>query len=129
MLYCVFDLKVEIFMHAGSNSKYWFKCSAGPDHEWEATLSNRTSGGTGCPYCLNRKVSITNSLASVYPHIAKLWHPTRNGDLRPEDVVFGTRKIFWWLDDGIEFQFAVRNMTLQDRKKFFRVRRKLAGSI
>jgi hypothetical protein len=32
------------------------------------------------------KVSVTNSLASRYPEIAKEWHPTKNGTLTPDRV-------------------------------------------
>jgi hypothetical protein len=35
-----------------SNKKVWWLCSK--DHEWEATISNR-SNGRGCPYCAGRK--------------------------------------------------------------------------
>ena len=41
---------------AGSRKKVWWKCSKGDDHEWEATIQNRTRG-TNCPFCFlnNRK--------------------------------------------------------------------------
>jgi hypothetical protein len=72
---------------ANENRKYWFKCDVHWDHEWEATLCDRASGGTGCPCCVNRKASETNSLASLKPAAAARWHPTKNGDLTPDDVV------------------------------------------
>ena len=33
-----------------SNKKVWWKCQKGDDHEWKATISNRTAGN-GCPFC------------------------------------------------------------------------------
>ena len=72
---------------ANSHRKYWFKCDEHRDHEWEATLGSRVSGGNGCPCCANRKASETNSLASLKPAAAARWHPTKNGDLTPDDVV------------------------------------------
>lgn len=36
---------------AGSHNKYWWKCPKGPDHDWRAILTSRTSGGSGCPRC------------------------------------------------------------------------------
>jgi very-short-patch-repair endonuclease len=36
---------------AGSNKKIWWKCDVADDHEWQAVLSSRTAGGTGCPNC------------------------------------------------------------------------------
>jgi hypothetical protein len=81
---------------AGSGKMYWWKCSKGPDHEWEATLDNRTSGGKGCPFCRGLKASVTNCLASLYPDIASQWHPTRNGDFTPDQIVAGSGKMYWW---------------------------------
>ncbi len=30
------------------------------------------------------------------PDLAAQWHPTKNGDLRPQDVVAGSRRKVWW---------------------------------
>ena len=32
-----------------------------------------------------------------YPHLVKGWHPTRNGELTPDDFTHGSRKKVWWL--------------------------------
>ena len=89
------DLKPDDIV-AGSGKKYWWKCNRGPDHEWQASSVNRTRHGSGCPCCAGQQVSVTNSLASLYPEIAKEWHPTKNGDLKPEDVVAGSKQKCWW---------------------------------
>jgi very-short-patch-repair endonuclease len=34
---------------------------------------------------------------SSYPHLVKEWHPTKNGDLTPDDFTHGSRKKVWWL--------------------------------
>jgi hypothetical protein len=34
---------------------------------------------------------------SSYPHLVKEWHPTKNGDLTPNDFTFGSHKKVWWL--------------------------------
>ena len=47
------DLKPENFSY-GSETKVWWKCSKGDDHEWEAAIKNR-SRGRGCPKCANMK--------------------------------------------------------------------------
>ncbi len=39
------------------------------------------------------------SLAETHPEIAKQWHPTKNGDLMPSNVSFGSRKKVWWKCD------------------------------
>lgn len=80
---------------AGTDKKVWWKCSEG--HEWEASISSRSSG-CGCPYCAGQKV-ITgyNDLLTVNPSLASEWHPTKNGDLTPSDVMPGSNKKVWWL--------------------------------
>ena len=40
-----------------------------------------------------------NSLEIVNPELAKQWHPTLNGDLKPDAVTFGSHKKVWWLCD------------------------------
>jgi hypothetical protein len=81
----------------GSGRKVWWKCPRGADHEWRASPNNRTAGGTGCPFCAGRKVSVTNSLAALRPDLVKQWHPTRNGALVPEQIVAGSTRRVWWV--------------------------------
>jgi hypothetical protein len=80
---------------AGSHKKVWWQCSNGLDHEWDTVINSRVRGN-GCPYCGGRKVSVTNSLASLYPELAKQWHPTKNADLTPDQVLAGSHKKAWW---------------------------------
>jgi hypothetical protein len=42
-------------------------------------------------------VSVTNNLTARYPSIAAEWHPTKNGDVTPDKVVFGSHRKYWWL--------------------------------
>jgi hypothetical protein len=72
------------------------KCSRGPDHEWPATVRSRTIGGTGCRYCTGCEVAPSQSIVVTHPDIAAQWHPTRNGDLRPEQFTYGSHKEIWW---------------------------------
>ena len=103
----------------GSTAKVWWKCSKGPDHEWRATVANRTKrrNPTGCPFCRGLKVSVTNSLASLFPTVAAEWHPTRNGTLTPDKVVAGSMKQFWWRcpnGPDHEWQASSANRTKKD---------------
>ncbi len=82
---------------AKSNRTVWWKCAAGPDHEWRATVCNRTHNKSTCPFCAGRKPSMTNSLAGRFPIVAAQWHPTKNGKLRPENTVAGHRRRVWWI--------------------------------
>ena len=79
---------------AGSHKKYWWVCKRG--HEWKAELSDRNLG-RGCPYCSSTKVLPGfNDLATINPSVAKEWHPTRNGALKPTDVMSKSNKKVWW---------------------------------
>lgn len=79
-----------------TNKKHWWICNKG--HEWKISISNRTgTKGTGCPFCAGQKVSKENNLEARFPEIAKQWHPSKNGDVKPSDVMAGTDKKYWWL--------------------------------
>ena len=82
---------------AGSHRKVWWKCPVADDHEWPATVANRTYHQTGCPFCANQRVSSTNSLQAVDPDLAREWHPLKNGNLTPGDVVANSSKKVWWI--------------------------------
>ena len=80
----------------GSFKKVWWKCPEGDDHVWETSIAHRTGNGSNCPVCSNHKVTDSNSLLAVNPDVAKKWHPTKNGDLTPNDVVPGSSQKVWW---------------------------------
>ena len=62
-----------------SNKNVEWKCKAG--HIWSAKPLNRTSGGSGCPYCSNSKAwPGFNDLATTHPNLALLadgWDPRK----------------------------------------------------
>jgi hypothetical protein len=96
-----------------SMRRVWWKCPRGDDHEWQTAVANRTSmGPDGCPFCSGHRVSKTNALATRFPKVAQQWHPTKNGELRPRDVTFGTTRRVWWrCASGHEWQTTVVNRT------------------
>jgi hypothetical protein len=70
-----------------------WKCPRGSDHVWEGPSCRRRPP---CPFCANRRVSVTNSLRSRFPKLAAEWHPTKNGELGPDQIVWGSgRRIVW----------------------------------
>lgn len=97
----------ELF--SSSDKKIWWLGNCG--HEWESVLSSRTTGGTGCPVCAGKIVlEGFNDLATVQPELARQWHPSKNGDLLPTQVVKGTRKKAWWVcSNGHEWQAIIAN--------------------
>ena len=91
-----YPLRPENFTY-GNENKFWWLCPKG--HSYETVLKYRTNinSPTGCPYCVGKKVGEDNNLLSMFPEIAKEWHPTKNGDLTPKDVTYGSNKKVWWL--------------------------------
>lgn len=81
---------------ATTTNPYWWRCPEGPDHEWRASPANRVRGGHGCPFCSGMRASVTNSVASLRPDLARQWHIIRNGDLDPGSVTVGSQLPVWW---------------------------------
>jgi hypothetical protein len=81
-----------------SNKKVWWQCPEGDDHEWKTSLDKRTRG-RGCPVCDGKKVVLSNCLATIYPDVAKEWHPTKNGELTPFKITSMSKKKIWWQCD------------------------------
>ena len=80
-----------------SNKKFHWICSLG--HRWEATPNSR-SYGRGCPICSGNKVLAGfNDLATTHPDIARQWHPTMNGELKPTQVSKGYKFKVWFKCD------------------------------
>lgn len=91
----------------GSNERVHWICKEG--HEWEAMIKNR-SRGFGCPYCSGQKVTKGTSLGVLNPYLAKEWHPTKNGNIKPVDVMpFSIKKVWWLCDKGHEWPAIVNN--------------------
>ncbi len=38
-----------------------------------------------------------NDLASQNPELASEWHPTKNGELQPQNIAYASKKKVWWL--------------------------------
>ena len=65
--------------------------------EWEASVASRVFNKAGCPYLSNAAVwPGFNDLATRYPEFAAEWHPTKNGELTPDQVVPGSGVKVWW---------------------------------
>jgi len=98
----------------GSSKKVWWLCSKG--HSYNSVISSRTKkiNPTGCPYCSNRLPSETNNLESLFPEIAKDWHPTKNKGASPKNFTYGTAKKVWWLcSKGHSYEAAILSRTSQ----------------
>jgi hypothetical protein len=74
---------------------------------------------SGCPSCRGAETRRTqkNWLADTLPEIASQWHPTRNGKLTPQTVVWDSQRTVWWRADccGHEWQETPRSRDKYDR--------------
>lgn len=86
--------------------KFWWQCSKNSSHSWEASISSRVRKDDtyrDCPLCKSTPLSITN------PEIAKQWHSTKNGLLKPSDVVAGSATYAWWkCDKGNDHEWKTK---------------------
>jgi|GEM_PF-59656 len=79
----------------GSSEKVWWKCSEG--HEWEASISHRTSRKDGCPFCSERRIIRgKNDLLSTNPVLVNEWDYDKNNPLTPYKVRMGSGIKVWW---------------------------------
>lgn len=81
---------------ATSAASVWWICDVAEDHRWQTRVIERTGNHhTGCPFCANQALSITNSLATRAPHLAAEFMSKKNGTT-PDKVIAGTEAKFWW---------------------------------
>ena len=79
----------------------------------DAVINSRTLRKSGCPYCSGSKPTKDNNLKVIYPDIAKEFHPTKNGDLKTDDITISSGKKVWWkCPKGHEYKYVVSHRTL-----------------
>lgn len=79
----------------GSHASVWWLGLCG--HEWEATVYNRVKG-KGCPFCSGQRVlKGFNDLSTTHPHLAKEFHPSKNGNHTPYNISKGMGALIWWV--------------------------------
>lgn len=69
-----------------------------------------------CPYSGRkyrngrRIIKGVNDLATCYPAVAATWHPTKNDDLQPSDVLPGSHRPVWWIcEHGHEWKAQIKS--------------------
>ena len=97
-------LKPEDIAHKSGKKVWWIQYDKNPVNdklikfEWEDTVIHRSVDGRGNPFKSGHKIlKGYNDLQTVNPELAKQWHPTKNGNLKPADVTAYSRKKVWWL--------------------------------
>lgn len=102
------SLTPDMFSY-GSKYPAWWICPKG--HEPYQTSIAVRSRGHGCPKCKGEaaraarlKPKPGHSLRERFPELAEEWHPTKNGDLTPDNVSYGSRtqKVWWVCPEGHE---------------------------
>jgi hypothetical protein len=97
------DLLPSMVRKSSDKEVWWLcpnKCPYGCLHEFKRSVDahiRQCSGG--CPFCNVGTTSICfhDSITFTHPDIAKEWHPTLNGNLKPTDVTSGNCKGAWWI--------------------------------
>jgi hypothetical protein len=79
----------------GFTGTVWWCCPAARDHTWQARVNIRVRWPR-CPFCTGRRVSVTNSLAKLFPKVAREWSSARNRELTPADVLAASKDLVWW---------------------------------
>ena len=92
----------------GSGKKAWWKCELG--YSFQKPIGKMVQNYS-CPICSGHKtVSGINDFATVYPELAKQWHPTKNVDLTPSSISKKNGKKVWWrCPNGHEWQATPRD--------------------
>lgn len=111
------DLSTPDIVPAYSEEKVWWKkiyvdpvTNKQFIFEWQSAVGKRTRGA-GCPYLSSHAVwPGFNDLATIRPELAAQWHPTKNGHLKPQDVLPRSNQYVWWIyqhvdNNGQEFVF------------------------
>ena len=94
---------------AGNNKKVWWQCRK--DHEWQAIVRSRVKGA-GCPFCKGLYASKEKNLQVIDPELAKQWHPVKNGNLTPKDVLpYSIVRVWWQCKKGHEWQASIAYRT------------------
>lgn len=97
-----------------SVQRAWWLCSRNPAHEWSATVWSRTRANTRCPVCFGSALSPEVAFATTHPEVAREWHPTRNGKLKPDQMRAGSDRKAWWRcarDPTHEWRASIVNRT------------------
>lgn len=87
------------------------RCPKG--HGFVLTSKRLVAAANPCQECSGRVlISGVNDLATLYPLVATWWHPTRNGNLKPQDVAAKSRQFVWWrCPDNHPFRARIENRT------------------
>ena len=79
----------------GSHEVYWWQCPAKTYHKYQMSVRQRTRDN--CPFCAGQRTHIRDSLERKFPKLASEWDYTKNGKLKPSEVLPGSSLKVWWV--------------------------------
>lgn len=96
------DLTPEMVTYGSKQYAWWTHLDeeTGKIHYWKAQVKSMVSSKSlnPCSVCSGTQINLgVNDLASQCPSIISEWHPTKNGNLTPETVTYGSAKEVWWI--------------------------------
>lgn len=99
---------------AGTSSPFSWVCQKG--HKWKTNIHNRIKGDK-CPICSNKIVlQGVNDFPTTHPEKVEFWHPTKNGQLKPEMFVAGSgTKVWWKCEKGHNFETQLASFVYMGR--------------
>ena len=98
------ELKSEDVQAFKNTKVYWICPICG--QSYFCRIADRVKGKNSmCSKCSRSKANESlrktktkgKELSKINPELAKEWHPTKNGDLTPENVAAGSHLKVWWL--------------------------------
>ncbi|NUU06187.1 zinc-ribbon domain-containing protein [Leifsonia sp. C5G2] len=88
-----------------SNSEMLIDFLCANEHTYRARIYDRVRAA-GCPECVrNANAASKKNLVATHPAVAAEWHPSANGDLRPEHFTHGSNEeVFWLCPKGHDYE-------------------------
>ena len=99
-----------------SNARVHWHCKK-CGYRYTAKICNKANGRK-CG-CCQRKVVVSgiNYLATTHPRLAEEWDYEKNGDLRPENVLYGTNKsVYWKCPKGHSYKASINHRSSLGRE-------------
>ena len=81
---------------------YWVNyenCPKGQPHHWTARVHHRVHHRSNDPIQAGKQACVCNLLASLYQGVAAQLHPSINGNITASQIVAGSFKRYWWIDN------------------------------
>lgn len=99
-----------------SQTKIDLVCPNG--HSFTTNPARLVKTGGRCKYCAGTVlVPGMNDVATLRPDVAAWWHPTKNGELTPDQVrPFSEKTVWWQCPDGHDFRSRISLRSQRNRQ-------------